>query len=159
MVPQHHVVQLDGYINLATLEFPHKFTKHTSTKPSEISERLEDATIVIATTTRLTYETLMSCGPRLQLVASLGVGVDNIDVRAIRERGLVLVNVPAQNTDAVTEHAFFLYGAVKRKIVPLHNYVLEGEWPKEGISMKRFQSTYTERILGLLVFDSQVRSP
>lgn len=136
----HHVVQLDGHIEIPKPNFEHKWTKYPSTQPDQVAERIEDATIVIATGVRLTYETLINHGPKLQLLASLGVGHDNINSEAAKERGLTIVNVPAQNTDSVTEHAFALYAAIKRNIVPLHSWTIGGNWEKSGIgAMKQFK--------------------
>lgn len=140
MTPSHHIVQLDGNVQLLTPDFPHTFEKYISTKPSEIAERLREATICIATGTRMTYDTLKTCGPKLQLLLSLGVGYDNFDIRAIKERNLTLVNVPAQNTESVAEHAYAVLGAVKRNIVPLHRFTVEGvEWEKNSGTVSQFK--------------------
>ncbi|GAB7357612.1 hypothetical protein MBLNU459_g0113t2 [Dothideomycetes sp. NU459] len=158
----HKIVQLDGHQEIPPLDFPVEKIVHVSTKPSEVADRIEDATIVIATATKLTYETLMNHGPKLQLIASLGIGVDNIDPRAVVERGLTLVNVPAQNTDAVTEHAFALYGAVKRRILPLHNWAMGGEeWAKSGMSVLQYKTvprTNREETLGVVGYGALGKS-
>ena len=67
------IVQLDGSVEIPSPDFPHEFVRYTSTTPEEVPERIRDATILIATGTRLTYDILMSEGPKLQLLASLGV--------------------------------------------------------------------------------------
>lgn len=138
----HKIVQLDGHIKIGPLDFPNEHIVYVSSKPTEIAERIKDATIIIATATKLSYELLMNNGPKLQMIASLGIGVDNINPEAVVERGLTLVNVPAQNTDAVTEHAFALYGALKRNIIPYHNFTIGGEaWPKSGMSVLEYKHT------------------
>ena len=66
-----------------------------------------------------------------------------------------MVNVPAQNTDSVVEHAFALYSAVKRHIVPLHHYTLDGvKWPTNRVSMAEFKREYPECVLFELVLTS-----
>jgi len=63
-------------------------------------------------------------------VAVNGTGTDHIDKVALRERGIWLCHVPAQNTDSVSEHAFALFFAVRRQIVPMHSKVMDGvTWP------------------------------
>lgn len=140
MSDTHHIVMLDGSVQIPKPDFPHKFTVYSSTKPAEVAERIEDATIVIATGTKVSYDDLTKNGPKVQLLASLGVGYDNFDIRGVRDRGLTLVNVPAQNTDTVTEHAFALYSAVKRNIVPLHSFTVGGEkWAHNGTVLSTFK--------------------
>lgn len=141
---KHQVVQLDSLLQLPELDFEYEYISYPSTKSSEIAGRIQHATIVIATGTRMTYDMIMSNGPKLQLLASLGVGHDHIDIEAVKKRGLTLVNVPAQNTDSVTEHAFALYSAVKKNVVHLHNTTIGGvEWLKNGTlidSIKRMRN-------------------
>ncbi|KAL1306225.1 hypothetical protein AAFC00_004316 [Neodothiora populina] len=151
----HHIVVLDG--TSATIpppSFPHTITRYRSTSASEIASRLQDATIVIGTGTRLSYDTLKTCGPKLQLCASLGVGVDNFDLEAIRERGLTLVHVPAQNTQTVVEHAFALLGAVKRNLMGLHGFVVGGgKWVDAIAAVAQFArppKTNSQEILGVI---------
>lgn len=150
----HKIVQLDGHLEIGPLDFPNEHVVYRSTKPSEVTDRIKDATMIIATATKLSYELLMNSGPNLQLIASLGIGVDNINPEAVVERGLTLVNVPAQNTETVTEHAFALYGAVKRNIVPLHAFTIGGEaWPKSGMSAMEYKTmprTHKEETLGIV---------
>ncbi len=57
---------------------------------------------------------LMDCAPRLRVVGRHGVGVDQIDVDAATERGVLVVTTPGANTEAVCQHTFaFLIGLSK----------------------------------------------
>ncbi|TIA14587.1 hypothetical protein D6C80_05601 [Aureobasidium pullulans] len=136
---KHHVVQLDGHIDLPPLRFPHTFEKHLSTSPSELSSRIASATIAIATTTSFTKASFTHA-PSLQLISCLGAGCDKFDLHAAEEAGVTVTNTPAQNTSTVAEHALSLYFAVKRKIVELDVFTKEGEkWSKQGMSVMEFR--------------------
>lgn len=136
---KHHVVQLDGHLDIPELRFPHTFTKHVHTTPPDLPSRLENATLVIATTTRIDRLAL-SHAPNLQLISSLGAGTDKIDSAAAKAAGVTVTNVPAQNTGTVAEHALGLYFAVKRKIVELDAFVRDGEkWARQGMSVVEFR--------------------
>lgn len=136
---KHHVVQLDGHIDLPPLRFPHTFEKHLSTSPSELSSRIASATIAIATTTSFTKASFTHA-PSLQLISCLGAGCDKFDLHAAKEAGVTVTNTPAQNTSTVAEHALSLYFAVKRKIVELDVFTKEGEkWSKQGMSVMEFR--------------------
>lgn len=61
-----------------------------------------------------------------------------MDKEAAREHGVTICNVPSQNTDSVSQHGFALYFAVRRKVVELHQLMMEGVWP-QGSLHKRFE--------------------
>lgn len=60
---------------------------------------------------------LLSQAPRLRIVANLGVGVDNIDLRAAAERGVAVANTPDVLTEATADLGWALLLAVARRIV------------------------------------------
>jgi glyoxylate reductase len=60
---------------------------------------------------------LDAAGPRLRIVANYAVGVDNIDLGAVRERGVVVSNTPGVLTNATAEHAVALMLALLRRVV------------------------------------------
>jgi glyoxylate reductase len=64
----------------------------------------------------------------LKVVAQDAVGFDNIDREAANRHRIPFTNTPEVLTDATAEFAFFLLGAVARKIHPLEVQVREQEW-------------------------------
>lgn len=116
---------------------------------------MTDATIVMLGTTRLSYDTIMNHCPKTQLITSMGTGVDNIDAAAIRERGITLCNVPAQNIESVSEHAIALLMALKRRIVPAQAFVRgEGQWTGVPTSLAMFGGlmprTNADEVVGIV---------
>jgi D-3-phosphoglycerate dehydrogenase len=71
---------------------------------------------------------LMDCCPRLKVVSKHGAGVDNIDIAAATERGIVVANVPGGNADAVAEGTVALMLAVLRQVPHVHGLVVSGEY-------------------------------
>ncbi|MDP8923105.1 MAG: phosphoglycerate dehydrogenase, partial [Chloroflexota bacterium] len=59
--------------------------------------------LLVRSETRVTRE-LLEAAPKLRVVARAGAGVDNIDVDAATERGVLVVNAPGGNTVAAAEH-------------------------------------------------------
>jgi glyoxylate reductase len=55
-------------------------------------------------------------GPQLRIVANYAVGLDNLDLGAIRERGIVASNTPGVLTNATAEHAIALMLALLRRV-------------------------------------------
>nr|PZN72526.1 MAG: phosphoglycerate dehydrogenase [Bacillota bacterium] len=88
--------------------------------------------LITRSETKVTAEVLAR-GARLKVVGRAGVGVDNIDVAAATERGVVVVNVPGANTYSTAEHAFGLLIAVARNIPQAHHALTrEGRWDRQA---------------------------
>jgi D-3-phosphoglycerate dehydrogenase / 2-oxoglutarate reductase len=51
---------------------------------------------------------VLSAAPKLKIVARAGVGLDNVDVGAATERGVLVVNAPTSNIHSAAEHALAL---------------------------------------------------
>jgi D-3-phosphoglycerate dehydrogenase / 2-oxoglutarate reductase len=59
---------------------------------------------------------VISAGDKLKFVARAGAGVDQVDLKALDERGIVLLNAPEGNRDALAEHAIGMLLALLNKI-------------------------------------------
>lgn len=69
----------------------------------------------------------LAAARRLKVISKHGIGVDNIDVAAARERGIVVTNAPGASSLAVSEHAVGLMLAVLRRIVLSNRLARAGE--------------------------------
>ncbi|MXY72586.1 MAG: phosphoglycerate dehydrogenase, partial [Dehalococcoidia bacterium] len=83
--------------------------------------------LVVRSEAKVTADALSNAG-RLQVVARAGTGVDNVDLEAATERGIVVVNAPRGNTIAAAEHAFALLVALARHIPRADRSLRGGEW-------------------------------
>ncbi len=68
--------------------------------------------------------------PRLEIVASFGVGYDTIDTGAAATRGIIVTNTPDVLTDEVADLALGLLLATVRQIPQADRYLRAGHWPK-----------------------------
>jgi len=74
---------------------------------------------------------------RLKVIARYGVGVDNVDLRAAREKGIVITNTPGANSVSVAELALGLMLALARQIPEAVEAVQQGKWPRSaGLSLE-----------------------
>jgi D-3-phosphoglycerate dehydrogenase len=86
---------------------------------------LEDADGVIVRTSKVPRD-MIAAAQRLKVIGKHGVGVDNIDLDAARERGVAVINTPGANSNAVAELAVGLALAVARRIALLDRMLRDG---------------------------------
>lgn len=71
---------------------------------------------------------LLDTCPHLEVISQMAVGVDNIDLAACEERGILVGHTPDVLTDTVADHAFALLGAIVRRLPEGEREVRAGEW-------------------------------
>lgn len=89
------IVEMAGY-ELALLE---KYTDK-----AQLLEAVATADALIVRSDKVTAE-VIAAAPRLQIVVRAGAGYDNVDLAAATARGIVVMNTPGQNSNAVAELA------------------------------------------------------
>ena len=76
---------------------------------------------------------LLDQAPRLQIVANVAVGYENIDISAAEERGVVVTNTPDVLTESTADHTFALLLAAARRISEADFAVRNGHFPPWGL--------------------------
>lgn len=71
---------------------------------------------------------VIEAAPRLRVIARHGAGVDNVDLDAARERGVIVTNAPDATTASVAEHTVALLLAVARRVVVGDRGLRAGDW-------------------------------
>ncbi len=86
--------------------------------------------IAVRSETKITKE-ILEAAPLLKVVGRAGVGVDNVDVEAATDRGVVVMNTPSGNTVATAELTFthILCGA--RPLPQAHASMISGKWDRK----------------------------
>ena len=75
---------------------------------------------------------IIACADRLKIIGRAGVGVDNIDVKAATERGIIVINSPGGNTIAATEHTMAMMLSLTRNIPAADATMHAGEWNRKA---------------------------
>jgi lactate dehydrogenase-like 2-hydroxyacid dehydrogenase len=96
-----------------------------------LAERAEDIVAVANAGTTIDSEFLDRL-PALQIVASFGVGYDQIDAQAAADRGVVVTNTPGVLDDEVADTALGLLLMTVRELPQAERYLRAGRWQKEG---------------------------
>ncbi|KAG7144917.1 D-3-phosphoglycerate dehydrogenase like protein [Verticillium longisporum] len=73
---------------------------------------------------------VLAAGKKLKVVARAGVGVDNIDVDAATQHGIIVVNSPAGNILAAAEHTIALLFATARNVGRADTTMKDGKWER-----------------------------
>ena len=81
----------------------------------------------------LKLDDLINSAVELKVIGRAGVGVDNIDINAATDRGVVVMNVPDGNTISAAEHTMALISALSRNIQIGHLSLLKGEWKRSEL--------------------------
>src|SRR5436305_5942336 len=88
----------------------------TAEERPRLAEILADFdALVVRSSTQATAE-LLKAGKRLKVVGRAGIGVDNVDVAAATELGILVVNAPTANLMSATEHTFALLLSLARRV-------------------------------------------
>ena len=66
------------------------------------------------------------------MIGRAGVGVDNVNVEAATERGIVVMNTPGGNTISTAEQTFSLLLSLARKIPQAHASMVAGKWDRKS---------------------------
>ena len=146
----YHILAADGVspkgIALLT-ENPHFDVKVSGgLKEDELIARIGDLdALIVRSQTKVTAKALAAAG-RLKVIGRAGVGVDNVDVAAATERGIVVMNTPGGNTISTAEHTFSLLLSLARRIPQAHASMVAGKWDR-----KSFEGTeLCQKTLGII---------
>jgi D-3-phosphoglycerate dehydrogenase len=89
--------------------------------------------LVVRSETKVSRKVIENA-PKLRVVGRAGVGVDNVDVDAATQRGIVVMNTPGGNTISTAELTFSMLMALARKIPQAHASMKAGEWNRKAFS-------------------------
>jgi D-3-phosphoglycerate dehydrogenase / 2-oxoglutarate reductase len=76
---------------------------------------------------------VIAASPGLRVVSRMGVGLDNIDVAAARDRGIVVTRVPDYCAEEVSDHVLAMLHAWARCLLPADRDVRAGQWDPAGV--------------------------
>ena len=89
---------------------------------------------------------VIAAAKRLKVIGRAGVGVDNIDLEAAKEKGIAVMNTPLGNVNAAAEHTLTLLMMLAKHIIHAHLELKKGIWDRkkyQGIELR-------DRTLGII---------
>ena len=108
-------------------------------KTSELHGLIGDYDAIITRSGTQVDADLLSHATNLKMVARAGVGIDNVDVVAASERGIIVVNAPFGNTNSAAEHSMAILLSLCRNVPDANASLKSGQWqraPFTGYELK-----------------------
>jgi D-3-phosphoglycerate dehydrogenase len=101
---------------------------------AELLPLVKDVDAMVVRSETKVNRKVIEAAPNLKVVGRAGVGVDNVDVEAATQRGIVVMNTPSGNTISTAELTFSMLMALARKIPQAHMSMKAGEWNRKAFS-------------------------
>ena len=98
---------------------------------AELLPLVADATaLVVRSETKVTQK-VIAAAKQLRVVGRAGVGVDNVDIEAATQHGVVVMNTPGGNTVTTAELSFTMLLSLARKVPQAHATMVAGKWDRK----------------------------
>jgi D-3-phosphoglycerate dehydrogenase len=98
---------------------------------AELLPIVADATaLVVRSETKVTKK-IIEAAKQLRVVGRAGVGVDNVDIEAATQHGVVVMNTPGGNTVTTAELSFTMLLCLARKVPQAHATMVAGKWDRK----------------------------
>ena len=101
--------------------------------------------LIIRSGTRVTEDIVNACD-LMKVIGRAGVGVDNVDVAAATQKGIVVMNTPGGNTISTAEHTVSMMLALNRNIPQANISLKNGEWNRKKFRGKEL----LQKTLGII---------
>lgn len=140
------VTEVLGDEALSILHREAEVEAHDLMDDGEYRARLGEFDAVIVRSAHRVTRANLQAAPRLRVAARAGTGVDNIDVEAATDAGVLVLNTPGANAQAAAEHTFGLLLALARHVRRADRHVREGGWERSAF----FGAEMRGRRLGII---------
>ena len=100
-------------------------------KPDELIEEVGDKNVLVVRSRTKVTKDVIDAARDLKLIARVGVGLDNIDVKYAEERGVLVINAGEATAQSVAELTIGLMVNIARRIHYGYTKMLRGEWVKK----------------------------
>ncbi len=127
---KHNIVFLDRDSLVANIRCPvfeHTWHDFPSTKPNEVLQHMQGATIAISNKVMLDATTLSQL-PVLKMIAVSATGTNNVDLNYCREHGITVSNIRNYAEQTVPEHVFAMLLALRRNLLAYREDIRQGLW-------------------------------
>lgn len=145
-IPLEHLAPLEG---LAEIVMPDNGLR--SAPRAQVLELIGDCSAVLSQGELTVDEELIDAAPALRFVANAAMGIDNLDLEALRRRGIAASNTPEAFAESTADHTLALILDLTRRVSEGDRFVRSGEWERRGREPLRWEgSLLGGKTLGLI---------
>ncbi|MEM2839774.1 MAG: phosphoglycerate dehydrogenase [Thermoplasmata archaeon] len=126
----------------------HEVDVKTGLKEDELASIIADYDAMIVRSATKATRKIIQASKKLKVIGRAGVGVDNIDLEAATEKGVLVMNAPSGNIISTAELTVGLIFALARNIPQADRTMKEGKWEKKKFSGRQLAGK-TLGIIGL----------
>src|SRR6478609_3452025 len=98
---------------------------------AELLPKVADAVALVVRSETKVTKAVIEAAKQLRVVGRAGVGVDNVDVEAATQHGVVVMNTPGGNTITTAELTFAMILNLARKVPQAHGSMVAGKWDRK----------------------------
>jgi len=103
---------------------------NTELKPEALKAIIKDYdALIVRSATKVTKD-IIDAAAKLKVIGRAGVGLDNVDLGAATQKGIIVMNAPAGNTISTAEHTISMILALSRNIAQANASTKKGEWKR-----------------------------
>lgn len=120
-----------GDMDWAPLRALGEVTLHHNSAPDEVKSRIGNAKAVFSNKVFIGVEEI-DAAPHLKFIGVLATGYNNIDIKAARQRNIIVCNVPGYGTNFVAQTTIALLLELCHRVGAHDAAIRSGQWQKEG---------------------------
>jgi D-3-phosphoglycerate dehydrogenase len=130
------------------LQQTHEVDVRHGLSPEELIEAIPQYDALVVRSETKVRRAVIEAATNLKVIGRAGVGVDNIDIQAATEKGIMVINAPDGNTIAAAELTMAMMLALARNVPQAHRSMKEGKWERSKFMGAEMQGK-TLGIIGL----------
>ncbi|MBP1947475.1 phosphoglycerate dehydrogenase [Virgibacillus litoralis] len=111
----------------------------TNLSPEELENKIGEFDALLVRSQTQVTRNIIQKAKNLKIIGRAGVGVDNIDLDAATENGIIVVNAPNGNTNSAAEHTMAMIMSLSRKIPQAYYALKNHQWDRKkyvGVELK-----------------------
>jgi D-3-phosphoglycerate dehydrogenase len=151
-----HGLELEQELAGSVTDMTVNLLGRASTSEDELIRVGADADAMLVSTREAITRRVLENIPRVKVISRYGVGLDNVDLDAAADAGIVVTHYPGYCTAEVADHALAMILALNRRIVEQDRALREGAWVEHGPSTRRILrgpiQPLREQTLGIVGF-------
>ncbi|MGH9721273.1 MAG: phosphoglycerate dehydrogenase [Bryobacteraceae bacterium] len=99
--------------------------------PKEYAAHLAEAEVLVVRSAVQVTKEVLAQAPKLRVIGRAGVGVDNVDLKAATDAGVLVMNTPGGNAVSVAEHTLAMMLSMARRVPQATASTKGGKWEKK----------------------------